>query len=130
MKPLAAMALLVVLGVAPCALADDPVVPVIITSVGPKEMRLRVAAGVVGPCESLSNERLFDGTLAPGQRVVLQTAQGCVCIEHTYDDFPDANWAPTMFACRPVICAGRRCRPADDQTIRVTLSSAVPPRRE
>jgi hypothetical protein len=125
-----AMAFVAVLGVAPWALADEPLRPVIVYSVGPKEMRVRVAAGVVGPCSSSSNTPLFDGQIASNQQVILETAENCVCVEHTYDDFPDSNWSEPLIACHVMICAGRTCRPNPDPTIRVTLSSAVPPTRE
>jgi hypothetical protein len=126
MKFPGAMAFLVVLGAAPCALADDPLLPVIVTSVGPKAMRLRVASGVVGPCSSASNTPLFDGRIAPGQQVILGTTENCVCVEHTYDDFPDSNWSMGQIACHVMTCVGRTCRPNPDPAIRVTVSSVSP----
>lgn len=138
MKPTTATAFLIVLGAAPCALADDPAVAVVITSVGPKEMRVRAAGftnGFVFPCSSSLNTQLFEGPVEPGQQVPLRTADGCVCIEHTYDDFPESNWSVGQVACsRRFLCVGgrgaRRCWPNPDPAIRVTLSSAVPPRHE
>ncbi|HEX7670471.1 MAG TPA: hypothetical protein VF395_12840 [Polyangiaceae bacterium] len=120
-----AVAFLAVLGAAPCALADDPVLPVVVSSVGPKAMRLRVAAGIVAPCSSPSNTPLFEGGIAPGQRVVLGTTGNCVCTEHTYGDFPDANWSEALIACHVMICTGRTCRPNPDPAIRVSVSSDV-----
>jgi hypothetical protein len=130
---LMAAALLVV---APAAFAADsppPAYPVIVYSAGPKWMRVRVADftnGFVYPCSSSMNKQLFDGALEPGQRVTMQTSATCVCVQHSYDDFPDLNWSMGQTACRPVVCwgfgKGRYCRPAPDPTIRVTIWSTPP----
>ena len=119
----AAIAFLVLSGSASCALAADSVQPVVVTSVGPKAMRLRVAAGVVGPCTSPSNTPLFDGTIGPGQQIVLGTSENCVCVEHTFGDFPDANWSESQIACHVMSCIGRRCRPNPDPAIQISVSS-------
>ena len=70
----AATTFLVVLGAAPCSLADAG-----------------FTNGFVFPCSSSLNTPLFEGPLEPGQQVLLRTADSCVCIELTYDDFPDSN---------------------------------------
>lgn len=107
--------------------ADDAPRPVIVRSVGPKAMRARVAVGSVFPCSSSSNTQLFDGPLAPGQEIALTTAADCVCVEHTFDDFPEKNWSSSETFCRPVVCTGggrtRVCHPAPDPTLRVDLAS-------
>jgi hypothetical protein len=121
----AAIAFLVLLGTAPSALAADSVQPVVVSSIGPTPMRLRVSAGVVGPCSSPSNTPLFDGTIGPGQQIVLGASENCVCVEHTYGDFPDANWSEPQIACHVMVCTGRTCRPNPDPAIRVTVSSNV-----
>jgi hypothetical protein len=130
---LATMAFVAVLGAAPCLLADGPAQPVVISSVGPKAMRVLVAgftAGFVFPCSSFSNTQLFEGKLEPGQQVARGTADSCICVAHTYDDFPDANWSMGQVACRPMICTrfgrAKRCWPNPDPTIRVAISSARP----
>lgn len=128
MKLVAIPAVVIVLGAAAWAFAGDAPEPVVVTSTGPKAMRARVAVGTVLPCSSPSNTILFDGPLAPGQVATLQTDASCVCVEHTFDDFPDKNWSAPETVCRPTVCTGagrsHACRPAADPTIRVSLSSS------
>ena len=131
----AALAVAAIVTMAPHALATDqlPAQPVVVHSVGPKALRVRIAAfttGFVFPCSSSSNTQLFEGSLEPGGEARVSTPAGCVCVQHTYDDFPESNWSMGLSACRPLICEGytraRRCRLNPDPTIRVSVSSKVP----
>lgn len=96
-------------------------------------MRVRVAEftnGFVYPCTSSMNTLLFEGALAPGQWVTIMTPARVVCVQHTYDNFPDLEWSMGQVAERPVVCrrSGRAkyCWPAPDQTIRVPFWSTPP----
>ena len=113
--------------------ADTPPQPVIVKSIGPKAMRVRIAAfksNFVYPCSSPDNIQIFEGPVEPGASVRVETAAGCVCVAHTFDDSPDLNWSMGQSECRPQLCLGRgrakRCWPNPDPTIRVTLSSRPP----
>jgi hypothetical protein len=112
---------------------EPPALPVLVRSIGPKAIRVRIAAftnGFVFPCSSTSNTELWEGPLEPGQQAGIRTPEGCVCVQHTYEDFPDINWSMGETACRPMVCIGwgraRYCWPSPDPTIRVTVSSTVP----
>jgi hypothetical protein len=117
--------------VAPAAFAADappPRRPVIVFSIGPKWMRVRVAAftnGFVYPCSSTLNTQLFEGALEPGQWVAMWSPAECVCVQHSYGDFPDLNWSPSQGYCRSVGCRGRWCSP--DELIRIIISSTPNP---
>ncbi|GAC1394708.1 MAG: hypothetical protein NVSMB47_04050 [Polyangiales bacterium] len=110
------------------ALGKDAGLPIVIRNVGPKRLRVRVASGNVAPCDSLADESIFSDTLKPGAVVERALTVGeCVCVEQTYEPFPDVGWGQARFQCRPVICHGsgkaRLCRPDPDPTIRIDLSS-------
>ena len=111
---------------APRAVAADPKAGVIVTSVGPSTLRLRVAEGNVQPCSSSSNKQLYDGMLESGKQLELKTTQMCVCVEHTHGTFSRTDWGPPVTWCRPRVCDATRtqCRGTDDPTIRVTVTSA------
>lgn len=104
------------------------VAPVVVTVTGPESVRVIVAEGNVAPCDASDNRPLYQGFVAPGQPLVLQTTGACVCVQQTFAPMTHADWGPAGFACRPVVCrTGYRgapiCTPAPDPTIRVTLSS-------
>ncbi len=127
MKAAALAPLVCVLCAAAWAFAGDRPQPVVVSALGPKGVELRVATGNVLPCTSSSNTLLYAGPLAAGQELRLETPADCICVEHTFDDFPDKNWSAPETVCRPVVCTGagrtRACRPAADATIRVSVAS-------
>jgi hypothetical protein len=106
------------------------VTPIEITMVGPGPVRIRVAEGRTFPCDSADNRPLVQGKFNPGQVVRSQTADNCVCLQQTYEPFPDVDWAPAARVCRPQICKragrGKYCVPAPDPTIRLAISSRRP----
>jgi len=110
------------------ARADVGATTIVVRALGPKPVRIRVAAGTVYPCDSLANERLYEGKPAVGTHVTINSAAECVCIDQTVEPFTDVGWTASRFQCRPRICTGhgkaRRCRPDPDQTIRIDLRSA------
>ena len=52
----------------------------------------------------LHERQLFDGAFETGQWVTIQTSATCVCVEHTYDNFPNLNWWERRHVAR--CCAG------------------------
>jgi hypothetical protein len=117
-----AVALLGVVVVSDDASAAEPT-PVIVIVNGDGRIRLEVSAGSTIPCESSANTPLFDGWIDGGQVWSATTTEGCVCVRHTSKKFPSSGWSTPGLACRKQICRGRICRPAPDQTIRVTFST-------
>jgi len=106
---------------APCQVhAEAPTWPVIVTSVGPQRLRVRVAAGYVQPCSSSSNRMLFEGPLEPGESVSLGTPSLPICVEHTYGAFPDTDWSVGAFFPNGR-CGRGPCRPPP--VVRVFVSS-------
>jgi hypothetical protein len=124
------LAWMVVLPMSALAAGDafaSSVTPVVITMLGPGAVRLRVAKGSTLPCDSGDNQMLVEGKFAPGELVRTSTPEACVCVQQTYEPFPDIDWAEGALVCRPQICtwAGRskRCIPAADPTIRISVRS-------
>jgi hypothetical protein len=115
------------LALAPHALANGPPLPVLVYSIGPEAVRVRVAAGAVLPCSSSSNTELFEGPIEPGQLLTITTPASVVCIQQTYEGFPDTDWSIGRVIQRPAFCTPTGClrrRPIrGDQAIRVELSS-------
>jgi hypothetical protein len=74
--------------------------PVFVEQSGPKAVLVEVAAGRVGPCDSNYNALLFKDWMNAGQTLRLMSPYGCVCYRHTYDDFPQINWSPSIVVCR------------------------------
>jgi hypothetical protein len=74
-------------------------------------MRVRISAftnGFVYPCASPENTQLFEGPIEPNQAARVATPAACVCIDHTFDDFPDSDWSTAQTFCRQLwMCAGR-----------------------
>jgi hypothetical protein len=93
--------------------------PVVVYSVGPQRIRVRVATGHVMPCSSSSNQLLFEGPLEPGQSVLVQTPETPICVEHTFGAFPDTDWSRSTWwpPC------GRKGGCAPPPVIRVVVSS-------
>jgi hypothetical protein len=104
--------------------------PVFVTSNGPKTVKIRVAAGVVMPCDSMSNEKVYAGPIEANQKLALSTPAECVCVEHTYDDFPVVGWGAAFVVCRRQICVGprwhRQCRPDPKAVINIEIQSKRP----
>jgi hypothetical protein len=110
--------------------ADDTSKKVTVHSLGPKAIRIRIAEGTAYPCESSSNVQLFTGKIEPGATIDIASATECVCIDQTYEPFPDTGWGTSRFQCRPIICdhpgKGAKCKPDPDQTIRIEVRSTPP----
>jgi len=100
--------------------AEDPMWPVVVASVGPQRLRVRVAAGYVQPCSSSSNRMLFEGPLEPGESVSLGTPSLPICVEHTHGAFPDTDWSVGAFFPNGR-CGRGPCRPPP--VVRVVVSS-------
>jgi hypothetical protein len=98
-----------------------------ITFLGPGPVRLRVAQGVTFPCDSTNNRVLVDGKFNPGEVARTTTVDACVCVQQTFEPFPDEDWSQSGLACRPLNCTGagraKRCVPALDPTIRLQIRS-------
>ena len=80
-----------------------PPAPVSVTMTGPKSVRVRVAAGTAAPCDSSANTRLFEGKVKPNWGDTWWVSTACICVEQTYDDFPDVDWGPARIECRPMV---------------------------
>jgi hypothetical protein len=110
--------------------AEDSATKVTIASVGPKKFRVRVAAGSVIPCESSANTQLFEGPLEPGASVSFTSPQGLVCVQQTYEDFPEVGWNYGFLAWGTCFGWGGKkdgpwCKDGDG-AIHVTLRSTPP----
>lgn len=113
MRTVLAVGLLLLSGSAPA--------PVVVTQRGPARVRVQVSEGLTRPCDSSEDKMLFDGWLAHGETFRGAIEGDCVCIRHTRDTFPNADWTTPGLACRPRTCVGKRCVPASDPTIRIDL---------
>jgi len=102
--------------------------PMHLLQAGPKTIRVRVAAGNVQPCDSGSNRILYDDTLKPNATLDFMVSAGCICVEQTYDDFPDTDWSQSHLECRPQKCEGSPpvCYPDATGLIDVTVYSSRP----
>ena len=76
--------------------AEDPTWPVVVHSVGPKHIRLRIAIGAGLPCSSSINRILYEGPIEPEETVLLRAPVVPICVEHTYGTFPETQWAPAQ----------------------------------
>jgi hypothetical protein len=104
------------------AAADTrPPAPVFVTMQSTGRVRVQLAEGLTLPCDSGENRMLFDGTLGPNETAQSAIGGECVCVRHTTDAFPRSGWSAPQLVCRPRICRGKRCWPAPDPTIRLTL---------
>lgn len=106
------------------------ITPIELTMMGPESVRVRVARGTTLPCDSGDNRMLVQGRFAAGEVVRASTTAFCVCVQQTYQPFPDLDWAPGSVVCRPQVCTGigkaKRCVPASDPTIRLRIHSQRP----
>ncbi len=103
--------------------------PWIVVAVGPRPVRVQLSLDTSGgsSCGESSERKIADAMVDPKKPLVAVTSAECVCVRHTYDNFPTLNWAPGSVACRPVLCDGRGhrvCRVAPDPTIRVTINGS------
>lgn len=98
---------------------------VFVTVRGQGTIRLRLADGPSAPCDA-GSPILFDGTIAAGQSVELQSATGFVCVEHTFGAFRGTNWS-TPAILQPK-CYGHRGRAFGrcDRFMRLELSTETP----
>lgn len=102
-----------------------PPAPISVSMVGPKAVRVRVAIGVSMPCDSSNNGKLFDGKVEPGWSQTWVASAACVCIEQTYESFPDVGWGDPFLACRPMVMTPWGWQRGNDPIV-VTLSSTAP----
>jgi hypothetical protein len=93
---------------------------------GPKAVRVRISAGTTLPCDSTANTPIFEGKVQPGWTATWMVSTSAVCIEQTYDNFPDVGWGDPWLAWRPMHYDqwGRWVRSNDP--IVVTLQSTPP----
>jgi hypothetical protein len=104
--------------------------PVEVTILGPDPVRVRVAAGVAMPCDSSDDHSLIAGRFKPGQTIrAVAVGGGCVCFQHTYAPFSDADWSmPTLICTRCRYNYDERvwfCPPSSpDPTIRINVASS------
>jgi hypothetical protein len=101
--------------------------PVALYQAGPKSVRVEIAGGRVGPCDSSYNVPLFSGWVDAGQTVHVKSPYGCVCYRHTYDDFPQVNWSPSTVTCRrscAVYGGWGRCPADPDDAIWIQIKSS------
>src|SRR5260221_1639684 len=86
--------------------------PVVVTLLGPHSVLLEVATGVVRPCDSTSNRRLFRGAMNPGETITFQSPASCVCWRQTYANFPSVNLSSSPNARNTGFsCSARLCMP-------------------
>ncbi len=106
------------------------VTPIELTMAGPEAVSVRVARGTTLPCDSGDDRVLVRGKFNAGEVVRASTTDACVCIQQTYQPFPDVDWAPAGVVCRPQSCVGagkaKRCVPMKDPTIRLRIQSQRP----
>ena len=131
MTPWAALVVVSLAGALFAATAAEPsLTPIELTMVGPEAVSVRVAGGTTLPCDSGDDRMLVQGKFNAGQVVRTSTPDTCVCVQQTYQPFPDVDWAPATVVCRPLVCRGagktRRCVPTPDPTIRLRFQSQRP----
>jgi hypothetical protein len=92
--------------VAANARADEELTTVVVRVVGSGHIRLLVADGVSGPCDSSNNKVLLSKEVNAGDEIHLVSSSGSVCVDHTYGAFRSSQWAG------PSIWSGARLQPA------------------
>jgi hypothetical protein len=102
--------------------ADVPL-PVTVRVVGQGAIRMRVAEGHAAPCDASSNQMRFDGWIDAGSSAVFVADSDCVCVEHTYGAFREAQWSIARVACRAIPWRSHR-RP--DNAITIEVSTDTP----
>ena len=99
-----------------------PVVPVYVAVEGQGAIRVRLTAGVVAPCDSSSDDPVYDGWLAPG-RYVFYTPSWNVCMQHTFGVSREGEWStPVILPTVQAIGWRRRGR----KPLEITLSTEAP----
>lgn len=73
--------------------AESRTFPVIVKIVGAGEIRLIVSDGSSRPCESSNNRMLFSDHVKAGDEIKLESSTGSVCVDHTYGEFRESEWA-------------------------------------
>ncbi len=101
-----ALAALATICFGPSTAAGGAPVPVTVVTNTQSAVRVRIAAGMVRPCQSSADRMLFDGQVAPQHPLGLWSPEACVCEEHTSSAFPDSEWPPASIRCG---CSGRGC---------------------
>ena len=80
----------------------DTRTPAYVWVVGKGTVRVRVAdtpAMQCGECSDSWNQTLFDGRMKAGQAMWLWSTHLCVCVQHTYGSFREAEWSPSVVLC-------------------------------
>jgi hypothetical protein len=106
------------------AVGQPMAMPVLVSQQSRKSVQVIVSIGPVLPCDASENTPLFKGWMAPGRSAVLTANAGCVCFQHTYDDFPGVNWSTAQMVCRRGCRKGRPCSPDPNQTIWLPIPSS------
>jgi hypothetical protein len=126
------LALLSVVLEAPIAAQAEAIATkVSVHSVGPKTFRVRLAAGFVLPCDASSNTILFEGPISADSTIRITGPDGFVCVQQTYEDFPDVGWGLGFIAWGDCYGWGGKkngpyCVRSSDGQIHVTLRSTPP----
>jgi hypothetical protein len=67
--------------------------PVVVSVVGHGEILVLVSDGSTKPCDSSDDHLLFKGPVKAGEHVNAVSATGAVCVDHTYGEFRQSQWA-------------------------------------
>ena len=108
------------------ALGQSVVMSVLVTQQGPKAVQVLVATGSAYPCDASENKILVKAWMQAGQSVQLYSNVGCVCLQHTYDDFPGVNWSLPRTFCRRGCERRRPCTVDPNQIISIAIQSSGP----
>jgi hypothetical protein len=108
------------------ALGQSVVMPVVVTLQGPKAVQVLVSTGSIYPCDASENKILLKAWMGAGQSVQLYSNVGCVCLQHTYDDFPGVDWSLPRTFCRRGCERRRPCTVDPNQTISIAIQSNGP----
>jgi hypothetical protein len=107
-------------------LGQSITMPVLVTIDARKPVQVLVATGPTLPCDASENRPLVKGWMQPNQSARAMSTTGCVCVQHTYDDFPDVNWSTAQMVCRRGCPKGVRCTPDPNQTLWIPIRATVP----
>jgi hypothetical protein len=68
--------------------------PVIVTVVAEVPVRVQIALAPEHalPCDASENTMVFDGMVDPRVGLALSVEMGPLCVQHTFDDFPESHW--------------------------------------
>ncbi len=67
--------------------------PVVVIVVGTGEIRVMVSDGASRPCDASTNQMLFNGHVEAGGDVTVTSLTGSVCVDHTYGEMRESQWA-------------------------------------